>query len=127
MIFQAAMTFNLICAGTLTTETFHGGRQSEPYRYEYRIDLDRRKWCDGDCRTLHDIAEVQPTALVLEPPRDIDTLARREFYMGSINRETGRHSVLSTSGRRERILIMRWEGQCERAPFSGFPDFPTRF
>lgn len=123
----AAMTFNLVCTGTLTTETFYQGRQTEPYRYEYRIDLAQRKYCDGECRALRDIAEIQPTVIILEPNRDINTVTERQFHMESINRETGRHSILHTSGRREQIMIMSWAGQCERAPFSGFPTFQTRF
>jgi hypothetical protein len=122
-----ANQFNLECKGTLSSESFYAGKKAEPYAYTYRIDLSAKKYCDGECKVLRDVADVQPTVIVLEPDQDISSSTEKKFSSGSIDRETGRHSVLVTSGRREDILILRWEGQCERQPFSGFPSFPTKF
>jgi hypothetical protein len=123
----AAAAFNLVCSGTISTEDYSGPKPPEPYRYEYRIDLDAKKWCESDCPVLHDVAAAQATAIMLEPRKDVDTPTRREFYLGEIDRVTGRHSIISTSGRGAGILIMKWEGRCESAPFSGFPKHETKF
>lgn len=123
----AAATFNLVCTGTIESESFYGGKKTEPYSYTYRLNLDSKKWCEQDCKVLHHIADVQPGVLVLSPRKDIDTATRKEFTSGEINRETGRQTILATSGRRDGILIMKWEGQCEKAPFSGFPTLSTKF
>lgn len=122
----AAATFNLICSGTLTTESFYS-KESKPYRYEYRIDLEQKKWCSEDCKVIREIADVQPTRLVLEPPQDVNTVTEKKFSSGYIDRETGRHSVFASSGRRADIIMLNWEGQCEKAPFTGFPAFETKF
>lgn len=121
-----AAAFNLVCSGTIESTTLEGTR-TEPYSYIYRLDLDAKKWCDDGCGVLRDIAEVQPAFIVLQPNKNIDTSTQKEFYETRIERETGRETTLLTSGRRASILIMKWEGQCEKQPFTGFPKFDTKF
>jgi hypothetical protein len=70
---------------------------------------------------------VQPAALAFEPAKDIDTPTRKEFFRGWIDRRTGHQSILATSGRRMEILIMAWDGTCQKAPFTGFSTFGTKF
>lgn len=129
MILQAtaaAMAFNLVCSGDLTSEDYFSGRQVEPYSYTYRIDLERGKWCENECRALFDLASVQPTQLTLQD-RNIDTPRQREWLTNIINRETGEHRILAASGTGTGRVVMDWRGRCERAEFTGFPAFPTRF
>jgi hypothetical protein len=123
----AAAAFNLVCTGTVESEDIFSGKQIEPYSYTYRIDLATKRWCDGECLAPKDIAAVLPTALILSPKRDIETPTVKDFRDGSIDRRTGRHSILSSSGRGRSILLMKWEGQCEKQPFTGFPKFDTKF
>jgi hypothetical protein len=122
----AATAFNLLCAGTLHADSF-ASKRDEPYSVTYRVDLAAKKWCDGECRAIREIADIQPASLQLEEPRDINTPTQKEFFSSSIDRETGRHSMVSTSGHREGILILKWEGHCEKADFTGFPEFQTKF
>lgn len=122
---QTPTAFNLTCSGTLRTQTIEGIRE-EPYRTVYRIDLARNKYCEEDCRALHDIANVGPTAIQLEES-DVDTPRRRSHTSNLINRETGEHRAMGASGLRESIIILNWQGTCERSDFTGFPTFPTRF
>lgn len=129
MILQAtavAMTFNLVCSGTMTSDSYFTGREVEQYSYTYRVDLERRKWCENECRALFDFADIQPTQLTLQD-RNIDTPRQREWLTNVINRETGEHRILTASGTGTGRLVMEWRGQCERAEFTGFPEFQTRF
>lgn len=125
---DASEPFNLVCTGTLSSRSMDGETE-ESYRSVYRIDLDRGKWCDGDCEALHDIASVQPTQIALQDKR-VDTPGERSMMANLIDRRTGEHTITATSatpGRRGSVLIMQWHGQCERAPFTGFPSFETKF
>ncbi|MFZ5748231.1 MAG: hypothetical protein ACOY45_11335 [Pseudomonadota bacterium] len=125
---DASEPFNLVCTGTLSSRSMDG-ETKKPYRSVYRIDLDRGKWCDGDCEALHDIASVQPTQIALQDKR-VDTPSERSMMANLIDRRTGEHTVTATSatpGLRGSVLIMQWHGQCERAPFTGFPSFETKF
>lgn len=128
MIGQAvivAVTFNLVCAGTLETATF-GGTAREPYRSEYRIDLGQNKWCEGQCAALHDIASVQPTQITLQST-SADTPRNRDLLSNTIDRESGAHNIRASSGLGTAAVVMRWRGTCSAAPFTGFPAARTRF
>jgi hypothetical protein len=35
--------------------------------------------------------------------------------------------MISQSGRGEGLLLLKWDGRCERAPFTGFPKPDTKF
>lgn len=124
-ILTAAAAFNLVCNGTLNHEAFQD-RGSEPYSRTLRLDLAAKKYCEGECKALLDIVDIQPTKITLHDEK-VDTPRERRFVSETIDRETGRHSGLSTSGVGSRILIMNWEGQCQSAVFTGFPDFKTKF
>jgi hypothetical protein len=121
----AANTFNLLCAGTLEVTTLEG-TTNEPYSRIYRMDLDAKKWCEDDCKALHDFVDVGPTQLKLAS-ENVDTISERRLYSSLINRETGVQNVLHTSGRRANIMIMKWTGRCEKQAFTGFPKFDTKF
>lgn len=123
----AAAAFNLICSGTITHDSINEHGRTEPYSYTYRIDLDKRKWCEAGCGAIHAIAELQPTFIQFEPTEDVNTVTEKRFYSGSIDRETGKQQILMEIGRDADIRIVKWEGQCTRAPFSGFPKFETKF
>jgi hypothetical protein len=124
-----ANQFNLVCSGTMTSTSVIGADRVEPYSSTYRIDLAAQKWCEGDCKALHDISSVQPTQLTLEE-RKVDTLFERSLLVNFIDRETGAHIITSTSSSpRDRLstLNLRWDGRCEASAFSGFPNHPVKF
>jgi hypothetical protein len=57
-----------------------------------------------------------------------DTPSEKRLHVETVNRETGRHYILDNSDSRDLgIMLMKWEGQCEKAPFTGFPEFKTKF
>lgn len=120
--------FDLVCSGILTTKSFFQD-SSEAYTSHLRIDLQQRKWCEGECKGLHDIVDVQPIAITLEDTK-VDTISERSLLNNTINRETGEQRILSTSAdprQRGSALIMQWVGKCDPAAFSGFPSFKTQF
>lgn len=121
-------SFNLVCTGTQKTMSM-APDEIVSYTDVYRIDLDNKKWCEAECKAVHDIASVQPTVIVLAESK-VDTPSERSMVLHSIDRETGAHSFTSTySNPRYRLqsLLIRSTGQCQRAPFSGFPKFETKF
>ena len=115
--------FNLVCSGL--RDPMLGGGQVQ-YRSIYRIDLDRGEWCEDECRGTFPIVEAKPLVIVLEDSDEPGT-----SVMNYIERETGRHRVVvADRGRftrpRSRIVSSS-EGQCEKAPFTAFPTFKTKF
>ncbi|MBU7589214.1 MAG: hypothetical protein KAF42_08385 [Sphingopyxis terrae] len=123
-----AAQFNLNCAGTLNSSSILGDK-SEEYTATYRIDLAKKKWCEQDCKALHDIVSIQPAQLTLSEER-VDSPSERSFLINMIDRETGAHKIISSSENyriRGSILNLRWEGTCEPATFTGFPDLKTKF
>jgi hypothetical protein len=119
--------FNLVCSGTLTTESLALGKKSEPYSYTYRFDLKSNKYCEGECKATRAILRVDPTVITLADEKT-DTPSERSIHAETIDRETGRHYILrNTDSNDLGIMLMKWEGQCEKAPFTGFPEFKTKF
>lgn len=113
----AAQSYDLHCAGT-EQDSIDG--PATPYEYGFRVDLGTGRWCWDHCERTFEIHEVAPERLVLA---DEDTREPRGRYylLNEINRQTGRHELVSIStmlpGRYRKV-----EGQCERRPFSGFPE-----
>jgi len=124
----AAATFNLVCSGQRTTDSL-AGKEQEPYNTTYRIDLTAQKWCEGDCKGLQNISEVQPTQLILSDSK-VDGLSQRSLLVNRIDRESGIHSIVSTYSNpriRGSTIIMKYDGACRKLAFTGFPKFETKF
>lgn len=124
----AAATLNLVCSG-ITTKTDINGSRSEPYSVTYRIDLTHEKWCagsDDDCRVPEQFADIND-AMFQFIRTEKETDSGRFFDVDQVNRETGRHQSLIISGRDAGIRTTKQEGQCEAAPFSGFPKINPKF
>ena len=124
----AAGSFNLLCVGTLETKSAFSDSR-EAFERVYRIDLDGGIYCSDDCKSTAEIAQVRPTELLLES-KDLDTSSRRSTSYLLIDRQTGALKGAATSqtrGDRNSILVLAWSGQCEKQPFTGFPDFETKF
>jgi hypothetical protein len=71
----AAAAFNLICTGTQTTDSIIG-HDTKPYETTYRVNLDVKKWCEGQCKAHHDIVSIQPAELRLQD-KNKDTPSER--------------------------------------------------
>jgi hypothetical protein len=114
--------FTLLCEGTTTTANGFGSVRREPYSYGYRIDLETRQWCDGDCKFLRPVHKADRKTIILSPPE-----RRRGLWSGlnisneTIDRTTGRHTIRSRSGKPNSRLVMRSDGECEAGQSSGFP------
>lgn len=124
-----AQTFNLSCAGTMETIDFNSGIRTAPYSTIYRINLDTKQWCEGECQALYDIAEAAPGYLALSR-QDVDGVTETKTVSNTIDRQTGRHiNYYSTADPRQRLsrYTMSAKGQCERQPFTGFPALETKF
>lgn len=119
--------FNLVCAGTFTRESVDLGKKVEPYRFVYRFDLAANKWCDGECKGTRGILRVGPTQITLTD-ENTDTPREKKYRSEFIDRETGRHStMMTTNSRMLGFYVLRWEGHCDPAPFSGFPTGKVKF
>jgi len=123
----SANAFNLNCSGSLRTlMPYLLKDETEPYSKTYRIDLDAKKWCDGECKAQFDIAEVTPLAIILQD-KNIDTPREHQKVRAQISRETGAEYIYANSGVGRMRMTMVWDGRCEKAAFSGFPRFETKF
>ncbi len=119
--------FNLLCTGTHSVKSLTL-EKTEPYEIEYRVELDAERWCEGDCEQPRDFYSVEETQLTLQYKKE-DTPFGSELLTNTINRRDGKHTILVTSRRRSAasIIILKWDGQCEQRPFTGFPEVSTKF
>jgi len=123
----AAATFNLVCSGTATTTGSLSSPSSKPWSQTFRIDLDQKRWCDGDCRDTGPIADVSATKLILEN-KDTNSPGGRITSFTAIDRETGAYqSSLIIKLIHSRPSVDEWKGACTLAPFTGFPKVETKF
>ena len=123
----ATTSFNLVCAGAITTDSIDIKGKQEPYSYTYRIDLAKKKYCQGDCGAIKDIYDVQPASIRLDAPKDVDTIDDKTFADGFIDRQTGHQQILLEVGRDANVTISKWDGECVKQPFSGFTPITTKF
>jgi hypothetical protein len=123
LIFAAASatTFNLNCSvatvsGRLTADLVKPLLTDKvPTKPEvYRIDLDRLRWCSGECQTTNPIVDVNAAEIVL--------------YRGTLTNGSSELKLDRESGAINYILVDRPTmfgvlsfGKCEVAPFTGMP------
>jgi hypothetical protein len=111
--------FNLVCSGTVTMNYFTGS-STRPYSIVRRLDLERGKWCEDGCGTLHDFVSVSATLLTLEDRR-ADPPRQGEALRHTINRQTGEERIDSLRQLGDERMIRTWRGTCVHAPFTGLP------
>lgn len=124
----AGQQFDLLCKGTLKVSSF-SGTKTEPFEIRYRVDMEQGKYCEKECRALFTFASIQPGSLTFIDKR-VDTPSEDSTLITQVNRETGAYVGISgsrTPGRPELTFTMKWDGTCEREPFSGFPQLQTKF
>lgn len=113
--------FDLTCTGHQTVTDVNGKATSE-FANHLRIDVDAKKWCEGECKVQHLLDKAEPTYFHLTPERRAPFPA----HLDQIDRETGKYIYIDVSPAPYN-LIMRTEAQCSSAPFTGFPKVPTKF
>jgi hypothetical protein len=111
----AVAAFNLICTGTTTSgELLDLGKPKTPVTVILRVDLGANRWCSGDCKSTAEIKEVRENSIIFRMGEDDNG---DDFFY--VNRETGELFD------RTRSFTLKWitltQGNCEKAPFTGFP------
>lgn len=111
-----ASAFNLVCVGTQTVKTAEPSVKTEETREtrEYRIDLDARRWCVGQCTNSFPIASVEPYRLYLDKDKTTDPI--NSWIM--INREDGQIIARNMFG----SYVNSFIGMCVATPFTGLPN-----
>lgn len=109
---SASATFNLVCEGTMTSRI--GGKvESKPFKSTYRFDLQRGRWCIGDCKSTKPVHAETDDEIILQQWKDGDF-----GYMTKINRETGTFIDVM----HDDVNRVYYYGKCQRAPFTGLPE-----
>lgn len=113
---SASAAFNLICSGTMMTGTGSGFstkvEKNEEFTRIYRVDLDDKRWCVGDCAVTHELKSVEPTFIMFEDDKTIEG-----HVESGVSRENGGFARKITGG----LFFTIMTGECKRAPFTGFP------
>ncbi len=105
----AANQYDLNCKGTEQKET---GKPATPWAESFRIDLDAKRWCRGDCRTAARIDTIAADDIVI-------TNSRPNGASVSFSRTTGEVREYMDSGYSGSFDIAK--GKCTRDLFSGLP------
>ena len=113
---QAALAFNLACTGTELAGPLGLSRPDQvpaSFAITYRVDLDLRRWCSGECERTEELGDVLFTHILL---RDRTSPSGRHVI--DFDPATGRLTDTLTDGDRQ---VLR-QGTCTREAFSGFPN-----
>lgn len=122
---QALGTFNLACSATvIDAERLGRVPRWSASTFTLRVDLDRMRWCEGDCATTRPIARLTDRVMRLaERPEGWDgspARARRGqfFEIREVNRESGDYIGGSgfVGGR-----LLQVVGHCRLEQFTGMP------
>jgi len=109
---QLPAAFDLWCEGKQTEFTKEGPLETVFTRI-FRIDLASGRYCDGDCTSTRAIFRVEDNKITFFDSFSQSGLGSEQ----SVNRETGE----LFEGRIGVDATTLSFGQCERRPFSGFP------
>ena len=111
--------FNLVCTGT---QYMDGSKKGKAYEITYRVSLDEGKWCENSCSKISEFASLEDNRISFNNER-IDTPRERRISNIWVSRVTGeyRHFYRSLYG------FFEIKGQCEKADFTGFPTYKTKF
>lgn len=120
----AGQQFDLICSGTM--QAISSTRPGPvPFSSRYKVDLDRRLFCEEPCIVQWEIAAVHPTVLTLMNHHWHEDGGGRDVVI--VNRESGEYRMERTTGSGEDRLGLVGRGTCTAAPFTGLPTPRTAF
>ena len=111
---QATLAFNLACTGTERAGPLGlsvPDRAPISFSITYRIDMDLRRWCSGECARTEAIGSVVFGHILLRDQR-----AASGRHVIDFDPVTGRLTDTLTDGDRQ---VLR-HGTCTREPFTGF-------
>ena len=111
----AANQYDLNCKGTEQKQT---GKPATPWAETFRIDLDAKRWCRGDCRTAARIDSVTADDIVLTNSRA--TSGGPNGTALAFSRTTGEVREYMDSGWSGSSFDIA-KGKCTRDLFSGMP------
>lgn len=111
----AANQYDLTCKGTEQRET---GKPATPWVETFRIDLDAKRWCRGDCRTAARIDTVTTDEIVITNSRS--TSGGPAGTALSFSRTTGEVRESMNAGWSGSSFDIA-TGKCTRELFSGLP------
>lgn len=109
--------FDLACTGLAWDHPTNGEGRATAYRI--RIDLDRMRWCEGDCTRPREIFAVTADRYTLVD-NEYRSRTMRTVNKSWIDRVAGTHSETNLAFG-SLVQGSRREARCERAPFSGMP------
>lgn len=79
----------------------------------FRVDTNRKAYCEADCSMIWPIHQVTPTSVVFRSGLEYDNLSRMEYRAdGTFRRDNGYWTEARVTWGR---------GTCEKRRFSGFP------
>lgn len=108
----SAAAFNLLCEGT-EIRVSKDGMQEAAFSRTFRLDLASGRYCDGDCTSTRAIFRVEDNKITFFDSFSQSGLGSEQ----SVNRENGAFF----EGHIGVNATTMANGQCERRPFSGFP------
>jgi hypothetical protein len=120
LLVQSLIAFNLACTGS--SVSVHGGRihgELRPMSVVFRIDLDANRFCSDVCAETQPIASVTYGDIVLQD--EIEKVSGEVIYR-TVSRESGRYYAQRKTGVGRKLKRVVMVGNCERAPFTGFPE-----
>jgi hypothetical protein len=112
----AVAAFNLVCnvEERASTSADDATETTKDVSIVFRIDLDNKRWCSGECLIVHSVVDFNDRHITLAFAVD-DTVPA--FLAVHIERSPW--ILNSTSQTADRIVTRL--GLCENARFSGFP------
>jgi hypothetical protein len=114
-----ATTFTLNCNVRTVAEDMTAAKRlsvpADPKTIVYRVDLDRLRWCNGDCKFTQPIVNVTAEEIRLQQDESQQSLS-----VTTLDRETGELLILVTP--KDRSLALVTSGKCQVAPFTGMPE-----
>jgi hypothetical protein len=108
MAAEAPRQFDLACDGLRMVT---GVREAQPFAVRYRVDLDRKAFCEGACEQQAFIALASADMLVLRQTGG----ANGDFIQVALARGAYTRTLIAPEGRHT------WQGTCRVEAFSGFP------
>jgi hypothetical protein len=121
-----AQAFNLNCSGENVAYADYK-QTAASFTTIIRVDMRRGVWCEGECREIANISDVQPVKITLESIDQRNGESRRQSNIW-VDRETGEfRSVKSWQSRYESLRTEIRRGRCEKSAFTAFPSFETKF
>ena len=121
--------FNLTCTGVEESESGASESKVTPFTTVFRVDLNRKKWCEGDCKVVFPVQGF-----------DEETVDLKREKTGDVNTPGSSYDRLSFTRGGEMLSEFRWSrpdlihinfyrraAQCTEVPFMVGPGIENPF